>query len=552
VDALSAVLSPSATGGAMALPCGELPSPTRQYVTQCDLATLVVEVATDSDSAAKPYLLSLPGPGPMLQREDAIDVVCGVRPFMDSGAGQGFDVKAGKIERKPAKVKVTASYAAQCGLPGHPGIRVEPEGGDVRICKAQVVDGTTVSFEAFRLPNAVESSMALVNGGAVGTVARMLWELIHNDSAAGSVTVRTDSCGLRLAGAPVGGLAARIRLYSEDEVSVTLKLPAFLGRGKSKEAKTGSSSGEMQVSTEKDAHGRMAFEKEEDESGSSRQVKERTQLGRFAAERTTSATKSNGKLSASRKTELSLAAGFDLTLTWNGQSVGREAVKDFLETVELLSQAVERFQALWAAGPGVKVAVGWSASWNLSFLQIDASYKGFRKVGSGGAQLHKHREVNGTVTAVTGSATAGFGLLVEVQRLNVDLLVLDYRVTLTLEGTVKGGLKWSNDVKDGKEETQSPWSQPVSGEAKLTLEARGTAAVCGRTIGCILSVASGLEVEGELAIAAWMVEKIEIKLKPVVFTVKVMVGSTGEPDLVQTHELWKGMPLLDYPAKAAT
>ncbi|MDB5860040.1 MAG: hypothetical protein JWQ76_3729, partial [Ramlibacter sp.] len=172
VDALSAVLSPSATGGAMALPCGELPSPTRQYVTQCDLATLVVEVATDSASSKAPYILSLPGPGPVLQREDVIDVVCGVRPFMDSGAGQGFEVKSGKIERKPAMVKVTAAYASQCGLPGHPGIEVEPEGGDVRICKPQSVNGTTVSFEAFRLPNTVERSMAFVQGGTVGTVAR--------------------------------------------------------------------------------------------------------------------------------------------------------------------------------------------------------------------------------------------------------------------------------------------------------------------------------------------------------------------------------------------
>jgi hypothetical protein len=99
--------------------------------------------------------------------------------------------------------------------------------------------------------------------------------------------------------------------------------------------------------------------------------------------------------------------GFDLTLTCNGRSVGREAVKDFKETVALLSQAVDRFKALWDAGPGVKVAVGWSASWNLSFLQIDATYKGFRKVGSGGARLHKHHEVSGTITAVSGSARPG-------------------------------------------------------------------------------------------------------------------------------------------------
>ena len=541
-ESLQQALSPSGFDGPVQ-PCGHQHAAVRQYVAECDLATLVVEVATDKDSSAKPYQLSLPGPGPLALREDVIDVVCGMRPFMDSGAGQGFEVKSGKVERKPAKIKVTAAYAAQCGLTGHPGLSIEPEGGDVRICKPQVLSATTVQFEAFRLPNRVETSAAFLNGGAVATVARLLWELVNNDSASGSVLVRSDSCGLRLAGTPVGGLAARIRLHSEDEVSVTLKLPAFLGTGWSRAEKTGSSTGEMQVAAKEGG----GFEKREDEHGTSRETRQSRQILSAKYERTQTVQKTNDKLTGERKGDLSLSAGLDLVFTWNGQSVGREAVKGFIETMIELSQGIAWFRALWTAGPGVKVAVGWSASWDLSFLAIEATYKGFRKVGSGGARLHKHHEGSGTVTAVAGSATAAFGLLVEVQRLKFKLMVLDYRVKLTLAGHVKGGLKWTTDYRDGKETSPSPWSQPVAGEAKLALEAVGTAEFVGRNIGCSLAVASGLSVEGDLAIAAWLVEKVEIKLLPVVFTVKVYIGSTGEPDIVQTHELWQGKTLIAYP-----
>jgi hypothetical protein len=132
----------------------------------------------------------------------------------------------------------------------------------------------------------------------------------------------------------------------------------------------------------------------------------------------------------------------------------------------------------------------------------------------------------------------------------MKVLALDYRVTLTLGGAVRAGSSGPPTSRTARRNRKANWSQPVSGEAKLTLAAVGTAEFCGRIIGCELSVQSGLTVKGELAIAAWLLEKIEVKRQPVVFTVKVWIGSTGEPDVVQTHELWQESSLLQYPNPA--
>jgi hypothetical protein len=496
---------------------------------------------------------------------------------MNAGADQAFDAKV-RVERKPAKINVSASYASKCGIKGHSGIVVEPQGGEVAICKPLQVDGDSVSFEAFRLPTVVERQRAMLNAGALGTVARMLFELVNRDTACGSVIVRCDSCGLRLAGSTVGSLAARIQLYSEDEVSITLKLPPIGAVSWSRDKKETSSSGELQVKQKEDKSG---YEKTEDEHKKTDEAKSRGQSFAGYSEQKITTEKNGDQTKVSNLTTSGYAdsltaitagykegdawnvakeadhsgflnylaqRGFDLSLTWNGLSVGVETIKEYAEIVAAVDRSIAAFRELWAAGPGVKVAVGWQASWNLSFLQLSLAYKGFRKVSSGRARLHQHHEVTGDITAVAGSASAGFGLLVEVRRLGLKVLALDFQVTLTLAGNVKASLKWTTDIKAGEEKSKGPMSQPVSGEVKLTLAATGTAEMCGRTIGCTLAVSSGLSVEGELKARPLFFENIEVKRLPILLTVKVYIGSNGEPDLVETHELWKEKEsLFTYP-----
>lgn len=575
LDSFSSALSSSATPAAQTLPCGKpVPTPLATAVP-CDLECMEVTVSTEGGTPASVFLPVVQGGMP---RSETVDVVCGVRPFQNAGEGQGSDPKSMRLRRNPATIKVRSTYAASCGQHGHPSIRIEPAGGDEAICKPQTVAGSSASFEAFRLRTSVERSKLWIDGGPILGAVRLLWTFIEDDATA-SVTVSSTSCGIRASGACVQTLSTTVALHSEEELALVFKMPPLGGVSRKSEGKTKATSGESLVDDKgekqaaKDGYtksevtrGQAALgyvETSESEfkgaDGKPSKTSTRIDADWDQGDVSSAGYRDGGAwaLKAEKKHSGALnyltQRGFEFTLKHNGQEIGLDGIQKFAESCASILKAIDHFRELWEAGPGVKVAVGWSTSWQLQFLQIDCSAKWSRKVGKGGARLSRHREITASVAPVAGSATAAFGISVVVERLTLEWLAVDLKVSLTLKGSVKGSLSWQSEKKDDGRWSSAPARKSVGGVVGLTGMATGTVTMVGRKIGCVLAVDSGLVVEGELSTeSAMSFQKGAINLKAVVVRISVFIGSTDEADYTYEQEVFAAMPVYTYPPAPAT
>jgi hypothetical protein len=236
--------------------------------------------------------------------------------------------------------------------------------------------------------------------------------------------------------------------------------------------------------------------------------------------------------------------GFNLALKYNGQSVGLDGVKDFLASCATVVKAINHFRALWEAGPGVTVSVGWRTTWQLEFMQVQARAQASRKLV--GARLKRHREGSVSLTPVAGSATAAFGIQVRIERLCIEWLSIDLSAALTLSGTVTGSLAWTADQEADGEWSQAKRRKTVAGEAGLELKATQRVALLGRNVGCEIGVDSGLTAEGVLNPDCGGFESAKVALKPMVLTFSIWVGSTGEVDYVYEQPLFDGHTFCDF------
>lgn len=146
-------LSSTADPSKSTLNCGGKVLQSVVNAVPCDLDMLEVKVSTDEASAKKPFTVLIPLDSSGKPRAAIMDLICGVRPLQNAGAGQKADDK-GKMHlvRKPAQVVVTANYAAKCGQHDHPSILVHPEGDDKAICEPKLFRGTKATFEASESP----------------------------------------------------------------------------------------------------------------------------------------------------------------------------------------------------------------------------------------------------------------------------------------------------------------------------------------------------------------------------------------------------------------
>ena len=574
----SSGLSSSSDPTQVTLPCGKKVPKSLASVSPCDLDMLVVQVSTDDDSAKKPFTVSIPLDSNGKPRAVIMDVVCGVRPMQNAGAGQKTDDKSKmRLVRKPAQVAVTAHYAAQCGQHDHPGILIDPEGSDGAICEPKLVKGSTAKFEAFRRRNLVESSRQYVDGGPIFAVIRLMVSFIEGDGACGSVVIAADSCGVRASGPCVGQLATTLMLYSEDEIELSFTMPPLGGVSRKKEGKDKSAAGEFllddkgQKKDAKDAYTRQVDTRyqgflgyrEESEStaklygGNATSSSTVTDAGWNSRDATASGYVSGGAWSAQKADDHSgignylTQRGFALSLKHNGEELGIEGVKSFIESCKKIDETISHFREIWEAGIGVKASVGWSSSWQLQFLQISGSGKWSRKVPAGASRLARYREGKITLTPVSGSATASFGISVVIQRLSLEFVNIDLTVSLTLAGSVSGAVEWKAQRVGDADWSAATKRKLISGEVMLTFKATAKVAMLGRTVGCQLAVASGLVAEGVLSSTAGGFEEAKVSLRAVVFTVTVWIGSTGEADYSYEQDVFEMQQIYECPATAS-
>lgn len=419
-------------------------------------------------------------------------------------------------------------------------------------------------------------SRKVIDGGPIFAVIRLIASFIEGDGPCGSVSIAADSCGIRASGPCISRLTTTLMLYSEDIVELTFKMPPLFGVSRKKEGKDNSTSGEMLI----DDKG----QKKVANDGFTRKVDTRYQgflgyrqksesaatpyLGRPAQSSTvtdagwnnlnayTAGYVDGGAWSSTKSDDHSgisnylTQRGFDLSLKHNGEEVGVEGIKSFLESCEKIEKTISHFREIWEAGTGVKASVGWSASWKLEFMQISCAAKWSRKMPSGGSRLAREREGTVTLTPVSGSATAAFGVLVVIERMSLELVNIDLTVSITLAGSVKGTIEWKAQRTGDADWSQAAKRKVVSGEVKLTFKASGKVAFCGRTVGCELSVASGLTAEGVLDSKSGGFEEAKVDLMPVVFTVLIYIGSTGEADHTYEQDVFDALPLYKFPEAA--
>lgn len=532
-----------------------------------------MEVSVSTEGGSTPTTVFLPVVQGGVPRSEALDVVCGFRPLQNAGAGQGDDPKSMRLRRNPARIKVSSTYAASCGRDGHPSIRIEPEGGDAAICQPQTVNGSSASFEAFRQRTSVEKSKLWIDGGPIFGVVRLLWTFIE-EGAAGSLTVSSQSCGIRTSGGCVQALSTRINLYSEEELELVFRMPPLFGVSRTSESKNKSTSGESLI----DDKGEKKAAK--DGQASSQEARGQSLLG--YRETSTSAFKGSGGATTRSSTTIDAAwneaevsslgyhdggafaakkeddhsgaqnyltqRGFEFSIKHNGQDLGLEGIKKFVESCTSIYKAINHFRELWEAGPGVKAAVGWSTSWKLQFLQFDCSAKWSRKVARGGTRLLRQREISTSVAPVGGSATAAFGITVSVERLTMEWMAVDFTVSITLSGSVKATLKWQAEKKDEQAWSQAAARKLVVGEVALTAKATGKVTMLGRNIGCELAMDTGLTAECVLDTESGIsIKESTVNLKAAVLSLSVWIGSTGEVDYTYEQQIFEALLVYTFP-----
>lgn len=577
VASFAETLSSSAAPGETGQSCDAEPQAPRWR--PCDLETVELKVTRGvGKSGRKTSTFLLPTSSDCTPRSKRVQIACAPRPMFDtpSGATSPAGAPSGGMEadRKGAMLTLTANYMARCGAE-HPLIEIRPSDPDGSICLPQTVRKTALSVEVFRTRNTIEKSRYFIGNGPVLDVARILWGVIDNEPHCGSVELLARSCGIRDAGPCVQDISYVVELHSEDELELKLKIPPLLGFSESRsrdvvKAKQGEST------VGKDGR------KGPDESGSERESKSKAQGLLWTSENSRTTTfDSGGKQTGEVTKQVNRGAasayssgygedgtykvakeqegwdylesrGFAFSLKHDGRELDLKGVKALIEGLGTIMRTISQVRALWDAGPGVEAVVGWSASWSLEFLVADFSAHWYRKLGDGAELFEFHRKLGATVTPISGSATASFGVKTKVQTLRMTWLDVDLSASLTLSGKITASLAWDATRKGDGEWSSPKRTKPIAGEIGLELKAAAKVTLVGRTVGTELAVDSGLEASGELQPdSAVALEKLAVNLKPVILKITVWVGSTGEPDYVFTQEIFEERPVYAFPPAAA-